>query len=232
MVEEFGIYLNYVRKLGFEENPDYDFLRDLLTKVLRNSGEVRLYSSSVLPLFVFSDGVCTLTDRGRSIRLDVTEWRERVGSQRCESCLSRFEDDWCADPASCNLISRPQLSRLVNAMRIVVLATGLTVPTTGHLRLNPPPRTPLRLSQRSSGALLSASPPSTSPCRHPTTPRGPQPPRPPSRKWPSLHLHDGRAMCRRPLSSNLSSSRTRSRLQDSIPMQTRRVRWTRRIGRR
>lgn len=33
--------MNYVRKLGFEENPDYDFLRDLLTKVLRNSGEVR-----------------------------------------------------------------------------------------------------------------------------------------------------------------------------------------------
>ncbi|KAG8933289.1 casein kinase I [Tulasnella sp. 418] len=38
--EEFGIYLTYVRKLGFEENPDYDFLRDLLTKVLRNTGEV------------------------------------------------------------------------------------------------------------------------------------------------------------------------------------------------
>ncbi|CAG8476844.1 833_t:CDS:10 [Ambispora leptoticha] len=34
--EEFGIYLNYVRKLGFEENPDYDFLRDLFTKVLKN----------------------------------------------------------------------------------------------------------------------------------------------------------------------------------------------------
>ncbi|KAG9047684.1 casein kinase I [Tulasnella sp. UAMH 9824] len=38
--EEFAIYLNYVRRLGFEENPDYDFLRNLLTKVLRNSGEV------------------------------------------------------------------------------------------------------------------------------------------------------------------------------------------------
>ncbi|CAG8455055.1 13364_t:CDS:10 [Ambispora gerdemannii] len=37
--EEFGIYLNYVRKLGFEENPDYDFLRDLFTKVLKNSIE-------------------------------------------------------------------------------------------------------------------------------------------------------------------------------------------------
>lgn len=40
MLEEFGIYLNYVRKLGFEENPDYDFLRELFTKVLKNSNEV------------------------------------------------------------------------------------------------------------------------------------------------------------------------------------------------
>ncbi|CAD6974187.1 unnamed protein product [Tilletia controversa] len=37
--EEFGIYLNYVRKLGFEETPDYEFLRELFTKVLKNSGE-------------------------------------------------------------------------------------------------------------------------------------------------------------------------------------------------
>ncbi|KAI7898162.1 kinase-like domain-containing protein [Cokeromyces recurvatus] len=33
--EEFGIYLQYVRKLGFEETPDYDFLRELFNKVLR-----------------------------------------------------------------------------------------------------------------------------------------------------------------------------------------------------
>ncbi|KZV81346.1 kinase-like protein [Exidia glandulosa HHB12029] len=38
--EEFAIYLNYVRKLGFEETPDYDFLRDLFKKVLKNIGEV------------------------------------------------------------------------------------------------------------------------------------------------------------------------------------------------
>lgn len=38
--EEFSIYLNYVRKLGFEETPDYDFLRDLFSKVLKNIGEV------------------------------------------------------------------------------------------------------------------------------------------------------------------------------------------------
>ncbi|KAF8339918.1 kinase-like domain-containing protein [Cantharellus anzutake] len=38
--EEFAIYLNYVRKLGFEETPDYEFLRELFAKVLRAAGEV------------------------------------------------------------------------------------------------------------------------------------------------------------------------------------------------
>lgn len=37
--EEFTIYMNYVRKLGFEETPDYDFLRELFTKVLKTMGE-------------------------------------------------------------------------------------------------------------------------------------------------------------------------------------------------
>lgn len=37
--EEFTIYMNYVRKLGFEEIPDYDFLRELFTKVLKTMGE-------------------------------------------------------------------------------------------------------------------------------------------------------------------------------------------------
>lgn len=39
-LEEFGIYLNYVRKLGFEETPDYDFLRELFTKVMKNNNDV------------------------------------------------------------------------------------------------------------------------------------------------------------------------------------------------
>lgn len=38
--EEFGIYMNYVRKLGFEEVPDYAFLRDLFDKVLAHQGDV------------------------------------------------------------------------------------------------------------------------------------------------------------------------------------------------
>lgn len=31
--------MNYVRKLGFEEAPDYDFLRELFSKVLKTLGE-------------------------------------------------------------------------------------------------------------------------------------------------------------------------------------------------
>ncbi|KAJ4480032.1 kinase-like protein [Lentinula aciculospora] len=37
--EEFAIYMNYVRKLGFDETPDYDFLRELFTKVLKTLDE-------------------------------------------------------------------------------------------------------------------------------------------------------------------------------------------------
>ncbi len=38
--EEFAIYLNYVRKLGFDETPDYEFLKELFFKVLRAAGDV------------------------------------------------------------------------------------------------------------------------------------------------------------------------------------------------
>ncbi|KAA8574463.1 hypothetical protein EYC84_005924 [Monilinia fructicola] len=38
--EEFNQYLSYVRNLGFEDTPDYDYLRDLFTQALKNSGEV------------------------------------------------------------------------------------------------------------------------------------------------------------------------------------------------
>lgn len=32
--------MTYVRNLGFEDTPDYDYLRDLLTQALKNAGEV------------------------------------------------------------------------------------------------------------------------------------------------------------------------------------------------
>lgn len=38
--DEFRTYLEYCRNLGFEETPDYDYLRDLMNKALRDHGEV------------------------------------------------------------------------------------------------------------------------------------------------------------------------------------------------
>ena len=38
--EEFNKYLSYVRNLGFEDTPDYDYMRDLFTKALQSTGEV------------------------------------------------------------------------------------------------------------------------------------------------------------------------------------------------
>lgn len=38
--EEFCKYLTYVRNLGFEDTPDYDYLRELFTQALKNTGEV------------------------------------------------------------------------------------------------------------------------------------------------------------------------------------------------
>ena len=32
--------MNYVRKLGFEETPDYEFLRELFAKVMKNNGDI------------------------------------------------------------------------------------------------------------------------------------------------------------------------------------------------
>lgn len=39
-IEEFGEYLQYTRKLGFDEAPDYDYMKGLFDKVLNELGEV------------------------------------------------------------------------------------------------------------------------------------------------------------------------------------------------
>ncbi|EHK26196.1 casein kinase I [Trichoderma virens Gv29-8] len=38
--EEFSKYLTYVRNLGFEDTPDYDYLRELFTQALKNAGDI------------------------------------------------------------------------------------------------------------------------------------------------------------------------------------------------
>ena len=38
--DEIAVYLKYVRVLGFEETPDYDFLRELFAKVLKKNNDI------------------------------------------------------------------------------------------------------------------------------------------------------------------------------------------------
>lgn len=38
--EQLGMYVTYVRNLGFEETPDYDYLRDLFTQALKDSTDM------------------------------------------------------------------------------------------------------------------------------------------------------------------------------------------------
>ena len=39
-LDEFALYLKYVKELGFEENPNYDNLRKLFKDLLNKMGEV------------------------------------------------------------------------------------------------------------------------------------------------------------------------------------------------
>ena len=78
ITEEFGIYLNYVRKLGFEETPDYDFLRELFAKIMKNNNDVDdgVYDWNLLhgmvSLFIISFCLMFLSfkavEDGRSLR--------------------------------------------------------------------------------------------------------------------------------------------------------------------
>ena len=95
--EEFGIYLNYVRKLGFEEAPDYDFLRELFVKVMRNNGDIddQVYDWNLLngtPRYSHRyHAVCSMT--GSQEEEDGSPLRDRT-VKLCNRCrtLSKREE--------------------------------------------------------------------------------------------------------------------------------------------
>ena len=70
--------MNYVRKLGFEETPDYDFLRELFTKVLRSNGDVDdgVYDWNLLNGIVKISFKCT--SLLMSLGLDGAGWEASV----------------------------------------------------------------------------------------------------------------------------------------------------------
>ncbi|KAG1471437.1 hypothetical protein G6F56_002121 [Rhizopus delemar] len=74
--EEFGIYLQYVRKLGFEETPDYDFLRELFNKVLCRLGET---DDGVYDWMLLNKGPETRESRRQARELQQQQQQQTTG---------------------------------------------------------------------------------------------------------------------------------------------------------
>jgi casein kinase 1 len=82
--------MNYVRKLGFEESPDYDFLRELFSKVLKNIGE---QDDGIFDWMLINNGKGWEAGNVKSLILMV------------DACLNRIFPDACiiagAGPCNC-----------------------------------------------------------------------------------------------------------------------------------
>lgn len=84
--EEFGIYLNYVRKLGFEETPDYEFLRELFAKVMKNNNDTDdgVYDWNLL------NGILSFNFNYDSCFISIISFRwSRLGSHNCKFSSGR-----------------------------------------------------------------------------------------------------------------------------------------------
>lgn len=61
-VEEFAIYLNYARKLQFEDTPDYDYLRGLFDQVLEK--KLNAKDDGIFDWMLLEAKVCAICDYG------------------------------------------------------------------------------------------------------------------------------------------------------------------------
>ena len=125
--EEFAIYLNYVRKLGFEETPDYDFLRDLFAKVLKNQGQIE---DGVFDWMLLNDGRGWEASKGGTavVRIPL--------SFRYCSILTAFL-------ALYRVPKRPSSSLLRRRTLSDVFPTNLDAPRSKHQGAVQPHQTPL-----------------------------------------------------------------------------------------
>jgi casein kinase 1 len=93
--EEFAIYLNYVRKLGFEETPDYDFLRDLFSKVLKNQGEVE---DGVFDWMLLNDGRGWEASKGGNVAVRILPILRYYGTLTHSFALDRVPKRTSSSP--------------------------------------------------------------------------------------------------------------------------------------
>lgn len=147
-LEEFGIYLNYVRKLSFEETPDYDFLRDLFTKALKSMNEVE---DGVYDWMLLNNG------KGWESELDVSFLRQMISFLTCCLIISAnvlsdvFPLLLCLSLSLTVSISTPPTTRSMLLATITIPTTCTTTITRLEIPIRSPSvnfRRPSRLCSR------------------------------------------------------------------------------------
>jgi casein kinase 1 len=133
--EEFAIYLNYVRKLGFEENPDYDFLRDLLSKVLRNAGEVE---DGVYDWMLLNGGKgweANSSAPANALQVQGRDRRERERGERLHHRSSQAQHSSTIPAPSAAVVRNPSKRKNTGLSPII---PGVATPTSAAAQVNVP----------------------------------------------------------------------------------------------
>ena len=88
VLEEFSVYLTYVRKLKFEETPDYGFLQELFAKLMKNNGDIddQVYDWNLLDgMFPYTFCHCRLfNDRSKEGGGGSLQWTRTI--KPCNRC--------------------------------------------------------------------------------------------------------------------------------------------------
>jgi len=131
--EEFGIYLNYVRKLGFEETPDYDFLRELFAKVMKNNGDL---DDGVFDWNLLNDGRGWETTPGQQGQNAVLNQMQSGADRKRDARDDRRRSQaGPVVPPSPALVRHGSKSRKTPAL---VSGTGQQTPQSGAAQVNVP----------------------------------------------------------------------------------------------
>ncbi len=163
--EEFGIYLNYVRKLGFEETPDYDFLRELFTKVLKSSGE---QEDGVFDWMLLNNGKGWEAGTNRDRRDDRERHRETRASAAPQASAAAQQQQQQQHSSS----STPPSPATAPRARASRAAHSSTCRASDPKRRSCAPATPT--STRTAPATAVWATPPTSPCTTPLSPASPR----------------------------------------------------------
>ncbi|KAF5358336.1 hypothetical protein D9756_001404 [Leucocoprinus leucothites] len=137
--EEFGIYLNYVRKLGFEETPDYDFLRELFAKVMKNNGDL---DDGVFDWNLLNDGRGWEATPGQGQNTILNQMQSGTDRKR-DTREDRRRSQGPVVPPSPALVRHGSKSRKIPPA-LVPGAAGHQTPQSGAAQVNVPVSQPTR----------------------------------------------------------------------------------------